>query len=42
MKRVKRLVCGYCKQASIHSADFEVYICDDCYEKKNHPDGRKE
>ena len=32
------LPCIYCKNVSIHTADkwIKVYVCDDCYEKKQH------
>jgi len=44
MKKVRELSCIYCKEAHIHTTHkwFQTYICDACYEKKNHPDGRKE
>ena len=29
----KRLECLYCQRVALWSSTYELYVCDDCYEK---------
>ena len=34
MRLGKILECAFCRRVSLHSAHFQTYVCDDCYEKQ--------